>query len=151
MPSERSLTTRIATGALSFVGATAIAGGVEMVLFPNGNVFVKEEWLDALPVSDYRLPGVVLGLGLGLGSLVAAVGVHRRPRWRTLVRIERATGLHWSWSATGLIGAGLAAWILLEVALIPERSAIEALYGAIAAGLLILCVTPWFRRALRVR
>ncbi len=150
MSPPTSLTTKIATAALGFVGVTAVAGGVEMVLFPTGNVFVKAEWLDALPVRSYRLPGVALGAGLGIGSLVTALGLHRRPHWTLLSGIERATGLHWSWAGTGLMGAGLAAWILLEVALIPERSAIEALYGAIAAGLMGLSASPSFRQALRV-
>lgn len=75
----------MATGALTFVGVTAVAGGAEMILFPHGNVF------------------------------------------------------------------GLAGWILIEIVLIPERSAIEALYAAIAGGLLVLCAMPSFRAALRVR
>lgn len=145
-----SLTTRIGTGVLGFVGVTAVAGGVEMVLFPEGNVFVKGEWLNSLPVGSYRLPGIALGAGLGLGSLVTAFGLHRRPGWSLLRRVEEATGLHWSWAGTGMIGAGLAGWILLEVALIPERSVIEALYGAIAVGLIGLAACPSFRQALRL-
>ena len=145
-----SPTTKISTGLLGFVGVTAVAGGVEMILFPDGNVFVKGEWLDALPVGSYRLPGIVLGAGLGLGSLATAFGVHRRPKWPLFRQVEAATGRHWSWAGTGVIGAGLAGWILLEVALIPERSVIEALYGAIAAGLIGLIADPSFRRALRL-
>lgn len=150
MPPSNSLTTKIAAGVLGFVGVTAVAGGIEMVVFPEGNVFVKREWLDSLPVANYRLPGVVLGAGLGVGSLVAAFGLLRRPRWPLLGRVERATGMHWSWSATTLAGAGLVGWILLEVALIPERSMIEALYGAMAIGLLGLSASSSFRKALQL-
>ena len=142
---KRPFTGKAAIGALGFVGVTAVAGGFEMLAFPEGNVFVKQEWLDDLPVSDYRLPGLVLGVGLGVGSLVTAYGLLRRPEWRRLAGLERATGRHWSWSATAATGAGLAGWILLEVVLIPERSAIEALYGALAAGLLGVCATRSFR------
>ncbi len=150
MSPPSALTTTIAAGALGFVGLTAVAGGVEMVLFPEGNVFVKQEWLDSLPVESYRLPGVVLGAGIGVGSLVTVFGLRRRPHWSLLGGVERVTRLHWSWAGTGLMGASLAGWILLEVALIPERSAIEALYGAIAAGLLGLTASPSFRQALRL-
>lgn len=150
MSPPTSLTTKIATRVLGFVGVTALAGGIEMVLSPDGNVFVKAEWLDSLPTSSYRLPGVVLGAGLGIGSLVTAFGLHRRPRWGLLAGIERVTGMHWSWSGTSLIGAGLAVWLLLEVALIPERSAIEILYGAIAVGLLGLSASPSFRQVLQM-
>lgn len=140
---------RIATGALGFVGVTAVAGGAEMLLFPAGNVFVKHEWLQHLPVDDYRLPGAVLASVLGAGSLIAAYGLSRRPRWHRAVWLERATGRHWSWTATGVVGGALAGWIALEVVLIPERSAIEALYASLAVGLIGLCFTPSFRRALR--
>ncbi len=145
-----SLSTKIGVGVLGFVGVTAVAGGVEMVLFPQGNVFVKGEWLDSLPVGSYRLPGIALGAGLGLGSLATALGLHRRPNCPLFRRVEEATGLHWSWAGTGAMGAGLAGWILLEVALIPERSALEALYGALAAGLVGLTASPSFRQTLRL-
>ena len=150
MSPPTSLTVNLAAGALGFVGITAVAGGVEMVLFPEGNVFVKSEWLDSLPVDSYRLPGVLLGVGLGGGSLVTAFGLRRRPRWALLSGVEQATGRHWSWAGTGLMGAALAGWILLEVALIPERSVIETIYGAIAVGLLGVAATLSFRQALRL-
>ncbi len=150
MGPQRPLSNKAAVGVLGFVGVTAVAGGFEMLVFPTGNVFVKEAWLDDLPVSDYRLPGLVLGLGLGVGSLVTAYGLVRRPAWRWLRSVERATGRHWAWTGTVGIGAGLAGWILLEVALIPERSAIEALYGALAVGLLAVSATRSFRTALSI-
>lgn len=150
MPSPGKLVVNTAVAALGFVGVTAVAGGVEMVVFSDGNEFVKSEWLDDLPVSSYRLPGLVLGVGLGAGSLATALGLARRPEWRALGWVERVTGRHWSWAATVAVGVGLGAWIALEVLLIPERSAIEALYGAIAIGLLVIASSRPFRSALAV-
>ncbi|MDG4769811.1 hypothetical protein [Solwaraspora sp. WMMD792] len=142
-------TVRVAAGTLIFVGVTAVAGGVEMWLYPYGNEFVRTEWLRDLPLVDtWRLPGLVLGLGLGLGSLVSAFGLLRRPRWRWLAPVQRATGRHWSWAATALVGIALGGWILLEVVLLPQRSVIEALYGTLAAGLVGLCSTASLRRSL---
>lgn len=46
MASARPATVKSAIGALGFVGAKAVAGGIEMLLFPQGNVFVKAEWLE---------------------------------------------------------------------------------------------------------
>lgn len=139
----------MAAGSLIFVGVTAVGGGVEMWLYPDGNEFVRTEWLHDLPLVDtWRLPGLVLGLGLGVGSLVAAFGLLRRPRWRMLAPVQRVTGRHWSWAATALVGIALGGWILLEVVLLPQRSTIEALYGALAAGLVGLCSTASLRRSL---
>ena len=146
MGKPRHAVRNAALGALGFVGATALAGGAEMVLAPKGNVFVKGAWLDHLPGLDsYVVPGLVLGVGLGGGSLVAAYGIWRRPRWRRLAALERATGHHWALAATAAVGVGLGAWLATEVVLIPERSAIEVLYAALAAGLLAACGAPSFR------
>lgn len=135
-----------ALGALGFIGATAVAGGVEMVLAPHGNVFVKGEWLDHLPgIDSYVVPGLVLGVGLGGGSLLAAYGIWRRPTWRRLAAVERATGHHWALAATAAVGLALSAWLTAEILLIPERSSIEVLYAALAIGLLAACGSPSFR------
>lgn len=150
MPSRERLVVSAAITTLGFVGVTAVAGGVEMMVFPNGNVFVKAEWLDELPVSSYRLPGLALGAGLGAGSLVTTFGLARRPKCPGLGWLERLTGRHWSWAATITAAVGLGAWIGLEVLLIPERSPIEALYATLALAVLAMAATTSFRRVLAV-
>lgn len=72
------------------------------------------------------MPGLVLGVGFGLGSLVTAYGMLRRYRW--------------SWIATLLIGLGHVVWIALELIYLPEPSALQVVYGAVGAALLLL---PW--------
>ncbi|MDY7088558.1 MAG: nitroreductase/quinone reductase family protein [Actinomycetota bacterium] len=135
--------------ALAFIGATAVGGGAEMLFNPRGNSYLKAQWLDHVPlVSDWRVPGLVLGLGIGAGSLLAAWGVRRRPHPPGVTWLERATGRHWSWAATGLAGIALAGWIALEVVLIPDRSVLEVLYAVLAAALVLSCAHPSFRRYL---
>lgn len=125
--------------AAGFVGVTALGGGVEMLLFPRGNQFVPGAWLADVPLIDsWVLPGLVLGVGFGVGGVVTAYGLLRRPRWRAADRLQRRTGRHWSWLAALALGAGLAGWVLLEVAFIPQRSPIELLYAALAAALIVL-------------
>ncbi len=125
------------TGSLGFLGATATGGAVEMLAFPKGTRFVPGRWLDDVPfVDSWVLPGLALG-GLGIGSLVTAVGI-----WRHGVpepggdRVPTdAPVMGWPWVATLGIGIALAGWIGLEVAFIPERSALEGIYGGLAVGL----------------
>jgi hypothetical protein len=136
---HRPLPVRVAIGLLVFLGLTAFGGGVEMLLFPTGNEFVPGEWLDHIPIVEtWVLPGLVLGIIFGVGSLLAAAGLLWRPRWTRLHRVESATDRHWSWIATVLLGIGLLAWIGLEVILLPERDLIELLYAAIAIALIVL-------------
>ena len=139
----------VVLGALGFIGVTAVAGGVEMVAFPDGNPFVRAEWLDHIPVVDnYVVPGLTLAGAVGGSALLAAVGLWRRPRWTVFDPIERATGRHWAWAATGAAGVVLGAWITLEVVLIPERSLIELLYGILAVGLVAACFSEAFKSSL---
>lgn len=135
---RRPATVTAAAGALGFLGATALGGGIEMWAYPHGNTFVEPGWLDNLPVSTWRLPGAVLAGVFGLGSLMTAWGLVTRSPSHSAV----AHGLHWSGSACLALGLGLEAWIATEVALLPDRSPIEALYAVVGAALVGLPLTP---------
>ncbi len=127
-------------GVLSFLGVSATAGGVALV---GGDAAPPQSWLSDIPVVDsWVVPGLVLGLGFGIGSLVTAYGMVRRSRWLWLAGVERLTGYHWSWLATILIGAGHAVWIGLELVFLPELSWLQVAYGAVA---LILLTMPWLK------
>lgn len=126
-------------GVLLFLGVTALAGGTAMIIMPSGGGYLPRGWLDDIPVIDsWLVPGIVLGAGFGVGSLVTAYGVIRRPRRRWTRPAERLTGRHWSWSATILIGAAMLSWIGLELAYLPDRSWLEALYGLVGLVLVLL-------------
>lgn len=62
---------------LVFLGITAFAGGLEMLFFPHGNVYLPDDMLDRLPVDTFVLPGLILGGVIGLSSLVVAWGMLR--------------------------------------------------------------------------
>lgn len=137
---------RTAAGALGFVGVTGLAGGIEMILYPHGNQFVDPDWLEGIPLVDtYRLPGLVLAGAIGGGATAACLGLLRRPHVGLLAPIEQRTGQHWSWAATRLTGGALSAWLLTELLLIPERSAVEGVYATAALALLGLPALPSFR------
>lgn len=147
---RRPIVVRLIIGLLVFLGVTALGGGFEMILFPEGNDFLPAEWLGGLPLVDsWLIPGLVLGIGFGAGSLITAYGVSRRPRWGWLDFAERAGGPAWPWLATLLIGVGLDVWILLELIYLPARSWLEVVYGLIGAALTLLPLSPAVRDHLR--
>ncbi len=44
-----------------------------MIVFSSGNGYLPHRWLDRIPVIDsWLVPGFVLGVGFGVGSLVTA-------------------------------------------------------------------------------
>lgn len=134
-------------GTLVFLGISAAAGGVAMVFGIGATP--PRSWLDPIPLIDtWVVPGLVLGVGFGLGSLLAAYGVLRRPGWAWLRFAERLTRHHWSWITTILIGLGHIAWIGLELVYLPQLSGLQAVYGGVGAALLLLPLHPAVREYL---
>jgi hypothetical protein len=130
-------------GVLVFLGITALIGGTALVA---GIGAPPVSWLDGVPLVDsWVVPGLVLALGFGVGSLVTSYGMARRPRWAWLGVVERLTRHHWSWAATIAIGSGQLAWIALELVYLPAPSGLQAVYGAVGAVLVALAVHPTVR------
>ncbi len=129
-------------GLLIFIGVTALLGGFELVFGLPGVAAAPSDWIQRVPLIDsWLIPGLVLGIGFGVGSLITAYGLVRRPRWMLLASVEELTGRHWSWTATVLIGVGHVIWIGLEVHYLPARSWLEVLYGAVGV---LLAALPWY-------
>jgi hypothetical protein len=142
---QRGPWVHLAVGLLVFLGVSSVPSGLVMLI--GGTEVFPAEWVDAFPVIDSLvLPGLVLLLGFGLGSLVAAYGLLRLPSWPALAFVERATSQHWSWLATVLIGLGQVVWIGLELAYLPGLSFLQPTYGAVGLALLLLPFTPGVRR-----
>lgn len=151
-------------GVLFFLGVMALAGGIEMIAFPLGGPFLPAAWLERIPVVDsYVVPGLVLTVVFGLGSLAAAVGMLTRPDWSVLAPLERITGRHWSWALTVALGIAFTAWLVIDLALLGIPVAVGdaeqvttrvtsslayGVLGAVAVALLILPQTPGVRRHL---
>jgi hypothetical protein len=127
---------------LLVLGIGAVGGGWAMTFgIGDGNV-LPDEYLEALPlVNNWLVPGLVLLLGFGVGSLVAAYGVLQRPHWNWTRVIDRVTGHHWSWIATIAIGVGQVIWIGLEVISIPF-SWLMPTFGLVGLALALLPLTP---------
>lgn len=137
---------------LLFLGVSAVAGGIALTLGVPATARPPDTWLRNLPLVDsWTVPGLVLGVGFGLGSLVAAYGVLRRPRWTAFAEPERVTAHHWSWIATILLGVGQIVWIGLELVYLPGLSFLEILYGCVGVALVMLAMTPPVSRYLSAR
>lgn len=147
---------------LCILGLTGLGGGVEMLVSPRGGTYLPPERLDDIPLVDtYIVPGLVLAIVFGVGSLVAAVGMVRRRPFGMLTLVERRTGRHWSWALATFLGGAFALWLTVEVILLggpaaadpgPERTTAFVTYvvfGSIAVALLVLPRLASVRRYLR--
>jgi hypothetical protein len=85
---------------LWFLGLTALGGSIGFF----ADIGMRDPaWLEEIPlVVNYAVPGLVLGLGFGVGSLVTAYGLTRRPHWSWLGWLD-FNALHATYGAIGLI------------------------------------------------
>ena len=142
---HRPATVWMFAAVLVFLGVSAVGGGVAML----SGFTPPDSWLDGIPlVTNWTIPGLVLGLVFGAGSLLTAYGVIRRSSWVWLSGVQRLTGQHWSWSAGLLLGLGQVVWIALELAYLPATSALQVVYGTTGLLLLLLPLLPAVRRDL---
>lgn len=67
---------------LFFLGITALAGAVGMILDPTGQgMGMPPEMLDHAPFDSFLIPAIILGIFNGILSLVFAILILKRSRW----------------------------------------------------------------------
>ncbi len=113
----------------AFLALGALPAAGSMLRDPSGNgLGLRVEWLAGSPLPDYRLPGLVLLLVIGLGGLALSVLSAGRHRWAPALSIAMGLflvawiGFQWAWLqpqhwlqpvvlVLGLAQAGLGAWL----------------------------------------
>lgn len=118
-------------------GIAAIPVGLMFMLDPSGGTIgLTSGWIEATPFGSYFVPGLYLLAVNGLGMLLLAVLIVLR---------------HWSapW-LTAILGVGLIIWILVQLAVLPERMVLQWIF--LGTGLLLgLVALSWLRQTGQLR
>ena len=127
---------RIFLGLLQLlVGVGALGGGIALVYKPDGSALgIPLELLHGSPFPDYLIPGMVLLVFNGIGSLVAGILTYRRYLY---------TG-----ELAFIFGGGLMIWIVVQVMILGYHW-MHGLYFSIGLSELILglFLRPAMRRS----
>lgn len=125
----------IGLGALQvFIGLGAVAGGLGLILDPRGsNLGMPLDMLKNTPFSTFLVPGVVLLIVNGFGSLVGAAASFTRYRFSGEIAMA--------------LGFFLVAWILFQVYWFASVHWLHVLYFGL--GLLELVLGWLLRNALQ--
>lgn len=127
----------------------AMAGGGALVAAPHGGIMkMPVSYLAGSPFHDYLVPGIVLFVVLGLGPLLTAGALLRRPAGEALAALNPFPGQHWGWTLSGVVGVALLIWIAVESATIPF-SFLQPVYAAVGAAIVALTLAPSVRRFYR--
>ena len=129
---ERPRYAWIAAGLEVFTAVGAIPVGLLFLSDPTGaSVGLTHGWIERTPFGSYIVPGLYLVAVNGLAMLVAA--------WLIVRRRAAAPWL------TGMLGIGLVIWILVQVAVLPELSSLQAVFAAVGLALIAVSIA-WLRR-----
>jgi len=126
---ESRLAGKLCVTLLVVLSLGALAGGVALVLQPDGSVMhFSVTLLAGSPFSDYTVPGLILGGLFGIGSfIVAGMGLahHRLAPFLAFA-----------------IGCAQMIWIVTELAVIKELSFLHPLFFGVGA-LIAVTAVPW--------
>jgi len=120
---------KVCIAALVLLGLGALAGGIALVARPDGSVMHFDVALLAgSPFADYTVPGLILGVLFGVGSLiVAGLGLAHQ-------RIAPFLAF--------AIGCGQMIWIVVELAIIREVSVLHPMFFGVGA-IIAASAVPW--------
>ncbi len=110
---------------LAVVGITALLGGAALIIDPSGqSMGLNVEGLTGTMFYDYRAPGIVLFLAIGVLGLSAAVLTSGNHKYYPLLVFYQ-----------GLILTG---WILSQIYILPSTHFMQAVYGMFGIILMLM-------------
>jgi len=131
---------------LVFLGTNALVGGGAFIVAPDGHLIgMPMSNLDRAPFHDFRVPGILLALFLGIYPIAVAYGLWKRPGWRWAEALDPFKGSHWSWAASLAAGVTAIVWILVQVQWI-TFGALHAFVLVWGALIVLVALLPGVRR-----
>lgn len=146
----RPLSAIFLTVIVAFQALGGLYGGGTLLLDPSGNLLgLPLNALDNTPFNNFLAPGLILFVVLGLFPLVVSFSLWTKPGWNAVAWLERSFGEHWAWVAAGMVGIGLAIWLLIELWWVGYTTLL-LIYSLVAALILALTLLPSTRRYYRL-
>ncbi len=99
-----------------FQALGAIPSGCSMIVDPTGRLMgLPITVLEQSPFSNFLIPGLFLGIVLGLFPLVVAYGLITKKEFPILQRINLHKKYHWALSGSFYLGIVLVLWIGVQL------------------------------------
>lgn len=127
---------------LGFQSLGALFGGIFLVASPSGEwMHMPLSMLDGSPFRSFLVPGLILGIVLGIFPGFLAWAVIRRPALRGAGLLNLYSGTHWAWAYSLYLGIMLVVWILVEIIWV-AYDPLQTVYGLVGVVVLILTLHP---------
>lgn len=136
---------------LVLLAVNGFIGGYLMLADPNGAPMgMPVSLLERTLFHDFTIPGVLLIVIWGLGSLTTLIGLWARQASPVFSPLTDWTGEHWGWVASIVLGTGLFVWLVYQVFTLPEMAVIQYILFALALILIGLPLLSAMRRYYRL-
>lgn len=113
-PVSRSVIRYVLGSLLALVALNAFAGGYYGMTGAKG---IPTEWLKGTPFRDYFIPSLILLVGVGGASLIAAIAVFARLRMARLAAFS-AVAILFVWLTAQIAIIGYVSWLQPAIALV---------------------------------
>ena len=124
-------------GLLVLQSLGGIAGGGALAAKPDGSLLkMPLSYIEDSPFHDYRVPGLLLLLVLGVFPLVVAIGLLRRRPW--------------AWFGAFAVGCGLIIFETVEYEVIGYNVQ-QPIWGSVGALIALVSVAPSVQRSCGLR
>lgn len=132
---------------LAFLGLGGIFGGFHLVTDPTGSSLqLPLSWLSETPFPDYRIPGLVLLLFLGIVPLLLAAALWTQPDWPWVGRLNLFPDRHWTWTYALYTGIILILWIDFQIFWVGYGTVLQTVYALYGVGIVIVTLFPGVQR-----
>jgi hypothetical protein len=131
---------------LLFLAIGGFIGGYYMMSDPNGAPMgMPVSDLARTPFQNFLLPGLLLILIWGFGSLLVLTGLWVRPQWSVFSWLNSLTHEHWAWALSVTLGVGLVIWLLVQFSTLPAVAHVQYILVILALLLIMVPMAPSVR------
>ena len=137
---------------LLFQALSGIAGGLSLVIKPDGSILnMPVSSLAGSPFKNFLIPGLCLFLLLGILPAITSWGLVFKPKSRWFGNLNIYKNRHWSWSYALCVGIMLIFWIYVEFLVMGYASNLQAFFGFLGILILILALLPSIMKYTKIK
>ena len=132
---------------LLFLGATAVGGGLMLIISPSGKLLggLPLSILENSPFSDFLIPGIILLVVLGVSPCILCFALIRKPTNKFADFFNAFKDMYWAWSYSIYVAFALIIWIQVETILVQGAGWLQTLYMFYAIPIIFIALLPQVR------
>jgi hypothetical protein len=132
---------------LVFLGIGAIYGGATLIISPSGELIggLPLSILENSPFPDFRIPGIILFLILGIAPCWVGYALIYKPQNKVAEYFNFFKDMYWAWTYCIYIAFALIIWIQVETIFIQGVGGLQTFYMLYSIPIIFVALLPQVR------